>query len=119
MGSGISHPDDTTTTTQSPVMNNQDAVSQVTQEEWHVFEFHVPTMISGGAGIVALGIFACCLNRAYKRWLMRVYRRNQKEQVRLAKRMAANRPALNHLPDAPPHPGDDAESQLSYAYRFK
>ena len=117
MGSGISHiPDPEPTTTQSPTMENRDAVSQVNQEEWHVLEFHLPTMISGGAGLVALGILACCLNRAYKRWLMRAHRQNQKEQARLARRMAVNRPALNNLANAPP--GDDAESQASYAYRF-
>ena len=51
------------------------------EEEWHIFEFHIPTVISGGTGLVVAGLALCCCSRMYKRWLLRAHRQNEERMA--------------------------------------
>ena len=117
MGSTVTTPKPPPPVTENP-MDTKDSAVYTDTEEWHILEFHLPTILTGGAGIIGLGIAACAANYAYKRWLDRTNKDRDRRQARLARMMAINRPALNHPePNAPPAE-DDVEAG-DYAYRFR
>ena len=34
--------------------------TNIDNSEWHILEFHMPTMIAGGAALLAVGLCFCC-----------------------------------------------------------
>lgn len=110
MGNGPST--DKPTTTEAPEVHVETVASN--EQEWHVFEFHIPTAISGGAGLLGLGIAAYCLNKCYKKWLLKAHEGNQRRMESYRRRDARAR-MLAQLEDgnAPP---DDNDAGYQHKY---
>ena len=96
--------------TEAPEVNVENIAKN--EQEWHVLEFHIPTAISGGAGLLGLGIAAYCLNKCYKKWLLKAHEGTQRRMAELRRRdNRARMLAQLENGNAPP---DDEDYQHKY-----
>ena len=107
------------TTMRPPPMEVENNIQDtaVNQEEWHVFELHLPTVISGGLGLVGLGIAACGANYCYRKWVARTHKQNERE-IGMVNRRAQKLLELANIEEGNGGANAPLEGAGGYKHRF-